>query len=243
MTSDTPRLTISQVSTLEENDVALRVCRRVWGATAAQDHELYWVIATHGGYLAVAHLDGLPVGVSLGVLAHQGTELVSHFTGVAPGFANAGVGFALKQHQRAWAATQNIETITWTFDPLVRRNAWFNLVRLGATIRKYTVNYYGPLNDAINGEDETDRFEVAWHVVHPDGFCPSPLRWAEGDRLIDIPLDIEALRANDPELAKQWRIDLRSALVQSLHDDAVVAGMTEDYRYVVRPAPNIGQWG
>jgi predicted GNAT superfamily acetyltransferase len=221
------------VDTLAENHIALDVCRQVWGAAAAQDHELYWVIATHGGYLSVARLDGEPVGASLGVLAHRGTELVSHFTCVIPGVTGAGVGFALKQHQRAWAQTQDIGTITWTFDPLVRRNAWFNLVRLGASVRRYAINYYGALNDAINGTDETDRFEVAWPVgvsLSPGVVVPTI-----GDMLVEIPADIEAMRATDLARATRWRLDLRAILDEPLRNGWYVAGMTADYRYVLRP--------
>ena len=227
------RLSISLVDTLEDNDIALGICRKVWGAAAAQDHELYWVIATHGGYLSIARLDGEPVGVSLGLLAHRGTELVSHFTGVTPGFAGAGVGFALKQHQRAWAQTQGLETITWTFDPLVRRNAWFNLVRLGASVRRYVVNYYGALNDAINGMDDTDRFEVAW----PVGVAlePSVVTAVDDDVVVEIPADIEAMRTADPVLAQQWRRDLRAIVDEPLRNGWHLVGMTADYRYVLRP--------
>ena len=52
--------------------------------------------------------------------------------------------------------------IVWTFDPLVRRNAMFNLARLGARATRYEVDFYGPVRDAINGEDETDRLVVEW---------------------------------------------------------------------------------
>jgi predicted GNAT superfamily acetyltransferase len=226
-------LSISLVNTLEENDIALGVCRKVWGATAAQDHELYWVIATHGGYLSVARLDGEPVGVSLGLLASRGTELVSHFTAVTPGFAGAGIGFALKQHQREWAASQGIETITWTFDPLVRRNAWFNLVRLGATVRRHVVNYYGALDDDINGMDDSDRFEVAWPVgleLNPSVIVPE-----SDDVLVELPADIEAMRVLDLGLAQQWRRDLRALVDEPLRNGWHLVGMTADYRYVLRP--------
>jgi predicted GNAT superfamily acetyltransferase len=219
-------LSISLVDTLEENDIALGLCRKVWGATAAQDHELYWVIATHGGYLSVARLDGEPVGVSLGLLAHRGTELVSHFTAVSP-------GFALKQHQRTWAAAQGIQTITWTFDPLVRRNAWFNLVRLGATVRRHVVNYYGALDDDINGLDDSDRFEVAWPVGVP--LNPTVVVPLSDDVLVELPADIEAMRVLDLALAQQWRRDLRALVDEPLGNGWHLAGMTADYRYVLRP--------
>ena len=54
--------------------------------------------------------------------------------------------------------------MTWTFDPLVRRNAHFNLAVLGATVDEYLVDFYGPLPDAVNAGDESDRLLVVWPV-------------------------------------------------------------------------------
>ena len=68
----------------------------------------------------------------------------------------------MKLHQRAWAADHGLAWVTWTFDPLVRRNAWFNIGVLGAEVHEYLVDFYGPIDDSINAGDESDRLLVAW---------------------------------------------------------------------------------
>ena len=87
---------------------------------------------------------------------------------ILPGVRRTGLGRAMKLHQRAWAADHGLAWVTWTFDPLVRRNAWFNLDVLGAEVHEYLVDFYGPIDDAINAGDESDRLLVAW-AVDDDG--------------------------------------------------------------------------
>src|SRR3712207_7442617 len=65
--------------------------------------------------------------------------------------------FRSKLHQRAWAIARGVHEVAWTFDPLVARNAWFNLTKLGARATEYLPNFYGPMDDGINGADESDR--------------------------------------------------------------------------------------
>jgi predicted GNAT superfamily acetyltransferase len=74
------------------------------------------------------------------------------------------VGFALKVHQRAWCLRRQTPVMHWTFDPLIRRNAYFNLVKLGARPTEYLPDFYGAMNDSINGATETDRMLVHWDL-------------------------------------------------------------------------------
>ena len=76
-----------------------------------------------------------------------------------------GVGYALKLHQRAWALHEDVRTITWTSDPLIRRNAWFNLNKLGASVVEYLPEFYGAMRDGINAGDLTDRCLVRWDLL------------------------------------------------------------------------------
>jgi len=85
----------------------------------------------------------------------------------AAGSSGRGVGFALKQAQRAWALERGAASMRWTFDPLVSRNARFNLAKLGAVAIDYTVDFYGPLDDGIDANDETDRLTVEWALALP----------------------------------------------------------------------------
>ncbi|MFC3577863.1 chorismate synthase [Streptomyces yaanensis] len=81
--------------------------------------------------------------------------------------ADHGVGYAVKQAQRAWVLERGARTLRWTFDPLVGRNARFNLAKLGATGTEYLVDFYGPMADGVNGGDESDRLTVTWDLTAP----------------------------------------------------------------------------
>jgi predicted GNAT superfamily acetyltransferase len=230
-------LTYSLVTNLAETHVALEVCRRVWGDDTVRDVDLYFVAATHGGYFGIARLGGEPVGACFGLLSEGGRGLHSHMTAVVAENAGAGIGYGLKMHQRAWAKEQGIETITWTFDPLVRRNAWFNLVRLGAKVTGYEVNYYGALGDAINGNDESDRLMASWPVEGDPGSVIEP---KPTDLVVPTPADIEAIRLAEnsglaqPTGSAEWRLRMRALLLPWLSDGWSVVGLTADYQYVLR---------
>ena len=81
---------------------------------------------------------------------------------VLPEYRDQHIGSALKMHQRAWALGCGIDTVVWTFDPLVRRNAFVNLVKLGADVEGFEVDFYGSMDDAINVDDPTDLFIVVF---------------------------------------------------------------------------------
>jgi predicted GNAT superfamily acetyltransferase len=124
-------------------------------------------LAHSGNYVAGARLAGRMVGASVGFL-HPAVEafgLHSHITGVIDAVQVRGIGFALKQHQRAWALARGLDVVSWTFDPLVRRNAHLNLVKLGAEIVEYLPNFYGRMPDGINAGDESDRCLVSWPLA------------------------------------------------------------------------------
>ena len=125
--------------------------------------ELMRALSKAGNPLTGAYADGQLIGACVGFFAApSGTALHSHVTGVAPSAQRRSVGRTLKLHQRAWALDRGITTITWTFDPLVRRNAWFNLGRLAATPVEYLPDFYGAMEDTINGADQSDRLLTAW---------------------------------------------------------------------------------
>jgi predicted GNAT superfamily acetyltransferase len=92
-------------------------------------------------------------------------EVHSHIAGVREAGLGRSVGFALKVHQRAWCLRHGARVIAWTYDPLIRRNAYFNLVKLGALPAEYLRNFYGAMDDAINAGTETDRLLVRWDLL------------------------------------------------------------------------------
>lgn len=127
--------------------------------------EVMRALVKAGSYVTGAFLGEEMVGACVGFFAAPaGTALHSHIAGVAPAVQRRNVGRALKLHQRAWAMERGLSRITWTYDPLVARNAWFNIVRLGATPVEYLPDFYGVMQDTINASDQTDRLFVAWSL-------------------------------------------------------------------------------
>jgi predicted GNAT superfamily acetyltransferase len=212
---------------------------QVWGTmTPLVGVELLRALGHTGGYVAGAFSDNRMVGGSLGFLGRHRGELVlhSHVTGILPGVRQTGLGRQMKLHQRDWAAGQGLATIVWTFDPLVRRNAWFNIGVLGATVDTYLVDFYGQMADSVNGRDPSDRLLVAWPTSGPlpaaDEVRPVPPRTIA----VPTPDDIVVLRRTDPGAASTWRLRLREELGAQLTSGASVVGFTRTGDYLVLPA-------
>jgi predicted GNAT superfamily acetyltransferase len=146
------------------------VLSRVWpqpDGSQPLPPELAWALAHSGNYVALARTAGGPVAAAVAFRGSDvdGAHLHSHMVGVVAEHQGANIGFALKQHQRAWALGQGLARITWTFDPLLVRNAYFNVMKLGARLTRYYVDFYGQLTDDINAGDETDRCLVTWWLT------------------------------------------------------------------------------
>lgn len=236
---------IRTLTTLGEMDELLRVADRIWGTPPGSfvSSSFLMALVHAGGYVAGAIDDSRLVGVSFGVLARHGDQwcLHSHITGVEPGRQDSGLGRRIKQHQRAWSRERGLAAVTWTFDPLVRRNAWFNLHVLGAVATEYHVDFYGALGDEINGADDSDRLLAYWSVDAPrsqtaDRAVLPPVIAAPDDTSVEIPDDIVALRSSDPARAHAWRRDLRTRLVP-LMNEGHVSGLTSDGQYVITRRP------
>jgi predicted GNAT superfamily acetyltransferase len=124
----------------------------------------------NGGLLLGAYHNNQLIGISFGFPGinndKQGMLLkfCSHFLGVHPNWRDAGVGFSLKCAQRQFVIEQRIDLVTWTYDPLISRNAYLNLSRLGTVCKTYLRSEYGPMRDKLNSGLESDRFQVDWWV-------------------------------------------------------------------------------
>lgn len=241
----------------------------VWGrpANPPVSLELLRALTKAGNYVGGAVEDGRLLGACVGFF-HAPSEdaLHSHIAGVVPQATGRSIGFALKLHQRAWALDRGVEEIAWTFDPLVSRNAWFNLVKLGAQPSEYLANFYGPMQDDLNGADDTDRLLLRWRLRDPAvvAACAGRVRAAaalprgpgavevlraddagrpeqvEADgplALVRVPADIERLRGSDPATARSWREAVREVLGGLLQDGGRVEGFDRTGCYVVRRTP------
>jgi predicted GNAT superfamily acetyltransferase len=160
---------VRELTAMDELRAAQRLVNVIWRTPVEQPlvvAELLKAIAYEGGYVAGAWRNKELVGVSIGFLAggRNDLHLHSHITGVDPGVQSKDIGRALKLDQRAWALERDLATVTWTFDPLLRRNAWFNLVSLGAEVVSFHPDFYGAMSDAVNAGDHSDRAMVRWDL-------------------------------------------------------------------------------
>ena len=127
--------------------------------------DILMALVHSGNYVVGARQDGRLVGGLVGWLGGSPPDhllLHSHILGVL--VEGRGLGFDLKQHQRRWCLDRGVKVMEWTFDPLVRRNAYFNFSKLGAEAREYLVNFYGQMTDGINAGEESDRLLVTWRL-------------------------------------------------------------------------------
>ncbi len=123
--------------------------------------------------------------------------LHSHMLGVLPEYRNAGLGRQLKLRQRDDALARGIDLIEWTFDPLELKNAYFNIERLGAIVRRYVRNQYGISTSRLHGGIPTDRCVAEWWIRRAPQQVPVSER-------IDVPAEIEAARAQQAEIAERF---------------------------------------
>jgi predicted GNAT superfamily acetyltransferase len=164
-----------QLRTLEnsgEMDAVEKLQRLVWPGDdfdAVPGHML--LAAVHnGGLLIGAYADHELVGFVFGFPGLYFTpdgpraKHCSHMLGVLPDYQDQGLGFMLKRAQWQMVRSQGLDRITWTFDPLLSRNAHLNIARLGAVCNTYLPNEYGKMRDALNQGLPSDRFQVDWWV-------------------------------------------------------------------------------
>ena len=166
----TAGVTIRELSSLDELTAVIGLFDEIWApedGNSLMHVDLLRALTKSGNYVGGAFDlgSGKLVGACVGFFGPPThAELHSHIAGVVPAGLGRSVGFALKLHQRAWALRRRVAVIAWTFDPLIRRNAYFNLAKLGARPAEYLPNFYGAMDDAINGGTETDRMLVRWEL-------------------------------------------------------------------------------
>jgi predicted GNAT superfamily acetyltransferase len=264
-------VTVRELTDLLELQDVVRLFSAIWGrdANPPMTVELLRAFTKAGNYVGGAFdetSEGVRmVGACVGFF-HAPAEdaLHSHIAGVGPGLNGRHVGFALKLHQRAWALRRGVSEIAWTFDPLVSRNAYFNIVKLGAHPDEYLPNFYGTMLDSINGDDDSDRLLVRWRLRSPQvvAACsgrhtpaavtdelaagatvglgvsnsgePEPGVLEGATVLVAVPRDIGAFRADDPQLAARWRVAVREALGPLLSSGGRIEGFDRSGWYVIR---------
>lgn len=242
---------------------------RIWETPSVppMPHDILRSLVHAGGRVHAAFRDEHLVGAAVAVFsAPADAACYSLIAGVSPEAESRGIGLALKLAQRAWALRAGATRMVWTFDPLLRRNARFNMARLGAVGTEYLVDFYGEITDGVN-DPETDRLAVTWNLraplpaptarAGPPG-PPGPAGAGESPAILSsgpdgepvagtmpgtstalrcwIPGDILSIRRTDPGLARRWRVAVRTVLGGAVADGYQVTGVSGPSWYVLEKA-------
>lgn len=262
---DAAGVTICELSTADELHALHQLFQEIWNphdGAPLVSAEILRALGKAGNYVVGAfERDELVAGCVGFFNPPARAGLHSHIAGVSARARGRNIGFALKVHQRAWALPRGIATVEWTFDPLVRRNAHFNIAKLAGRPVEYLTNFYGPMSDSINGDDDTDRLLVRWDLLAPEvaaacrpgdhGVDAVDLSTAEVALarstaaepvfgpvdgpvvLVDIPDDVEALRAVRPDTVTAWRSAVRKVLGDLLGSGYRIVGFDRVRGYVL----------
>jgi len=210
---------------------AVELQKIVWGFS---DIELLpvrlFVVATKVGGQAFGAFDGNGmVGFLLsipGLKPGGGSYLHSHMLGVLAEYRNKGVGRMLKLKQREDALARDIDLVEWTFDPLELKNAFFNMERLGAIVRRYVENQYGTTTSPLHGGLPTDRCVAEWWLAsaHAEAILAGRKPARKMEERIEVPADIEAIRRVDPRRAREIQKSLGARLMNGFDHGLAVVG-------------------
>jgi predicted GNAT superfamily acetyltransferase len=216
-------MNVRLLTTLPEFEKCLELQRDAFGA---QDVDLmpkrFMVVLNHiggavfGAYEGdqlVAFLSTIP-GIREGRPYWHSQQLA-----VSRAYWNAGVGAQLKLAQRDEALRRGIHLIEWTFDPLESKNAYLNIEKLGAIVRRYYVHHYGEISSSIFQGLESDRVVAEWRLDKP-----RPVVTGE-TRRVAIPADLQSLKKQDLEAARALQRRVRDEFLKHTADDFFVVAL------------------
>ena len=215
-----PGIDIRALETVDAVFAASRVLAEVWGGDRSGMPPNLLRALAHSGNYAVGLYDGEQmVGASVAFFAAPAARSMhSHITGVLPGHQSHGLGRVLKQHQRQWALERDVGHITWTFDPLVARNAHFNLRVLGTRVDRVPRE---PLRTDGRRRQPRRRDRPDHGVVGARGAAGADARRTTSVvASVAVPHDIETLRRDSPTDAAAWRLRVRDEMLGHLADGA-----------------------
>jgi len=202
---------IHQLTKLDEFAGAVRLQQEIWGFDDLEllPLRLFIVASKIGGQVLGAFDAANLVAFCLcipGLKPGGKYYLHSHMLGVLPDYRNTGLGRALKLKQREYAISSGVDLIEWTFDPLEVKNAFFNIERLGAIVRRYVPNQYGTTSSHLHGGLPTDRLVAEWWIqsARVETACRNqPFSRPLHSQEIRVPAEIAALRELNPSRARE----------------------------------------
>ncbi len=214
---------------LEDFTACLNMQREVWQFSDLDITPLRSFVITRnsGGFTlgAFAESDGTLLGFAHALAAFDAQRqpfFYSQMLAVAPHLQNSGIGVELKFAQRQRAIERGIPLMVWTFDPLQSRNAYLNIVKLGAVVRKYKASYYGHQSSSVlhRGLD-TDRLFAEWWVASPRVCAIAEAAGkvetqAQVIASVEVPFEIEQIKSRSLDEARAWQLRVRAGFEQHL---------------------------
>lgn len=239
------RYTIRPCRDIGELGACVRLQKQIWGYADAEAYPLrLFVNLTHiggqviGAFSSSGRPSGRQAGKLVGFVAampawRDGKRYLHSLSlAVARGYQNRGLGRKLKLEQRKLALEAGINSIEWTFDPLQARNAFFNIVRLGAITRRYQPDYYGRVRSRLQQGLPSDRLVCEWQLrsarvraaVAPDRSAHLTAPKTTAPATIIIPADFSALARQDHERARKLQASVRRGFEAYFRQGLVVSG-------------------
>src|SRR4051812_41206752 len=155
-------LQIRQLESLPEFSEVVALQQEIWGFHDVEllPRRLFVVASKIGGQVLGGYDGDKLVAFCLcipGLRPGGRSYLYSHMLGVLGPYRNTGLGRRMKLVQRDFALRSGVEIIEWTFDPLELKNAFFNIEKLGAIVRRFSENQYGVTASPLHGGLPTAR--------------------------------------------------------------------------------------
>jgi len=235
MTSEAkiPEYTIRECTSLADFAACLEMQRQVWQFADIDITPLRsFVINRRAGGFTFGAFDPNRrlLGFGHALPAFDGQKRLYYYSqmlAVDGSLQNSGIGVKLKLAQRDLALERGIPLIKWTFDPLQSRNAYLNLVKLGAVARTYYVNYYGNTSTStLHRGLDSDRLFVEWWVAseHVANALAGQPRTDPPLAALEVPPEIQEVKSRDLAEAQRWQSEIRSAFQHHLAEGLYCAG-------------------
>lgn len=261
-------VTIRELHTMPEFEVCVQLQRDIWGMAEHNLAAAPVMMATvhNGGIVHGAIVEGKIVAFSFGLVGKRGDTVLiwSHMAGVLPDYQGLGIGRTLKLAQYTWAQAHGFAQIAWTFDPLQRGNANFNLHKLGVIAYHFHPNHYGEMTDVLNRGMASDRLEATWHITDQPAIgkpalvtseadvtflvergnlntLPAAGHWHAPAYAIEIPYDLLKLKRENLAEAVSWQSAVREAMSGAFAEGYAATDFVQEADrcwYVLRRRPH-----
>jgi predicted GNAT superfamily acetyltransferase len=215
---------LRQLFHLDDFQRVVDLQREIWGFAELELLPLRFlvVVSRVGGHVFGAFDGEKMIGFCFaipGIKPGAMPYLHSHMLGVLPEYRNHAIGRRLKVMQREDALARGIKLIEWTFDPMELKNAFLNIEKLGAIIRRYHPNLYGSTSSPLHGGLPTDRVYAEWWLEAPPRTRPT-----NPAERIAYPVNIAEIRASDPARAREIQAENATRFQAAFSQGLAVTG-------------------